>query len=164
MSVPLCVCHSNLQPNRSANFDGILHKYLQFKRTLFSFFLNFALNDVITAFFVISLAALSHIQFLSIFFPIDILCSSANGIVCDCKPVFSINFFSTTWPTKMAKMTGKMKMCVKREKKIISCWYWVLMMDMAIFFSSVASLPREITEKKNDKTLLLFFFSRHYNT
>ena len=96
----------------------------------FLIFWNFWFNDVITAFFVISLAALSRLQFLSNFIQIDILCSSAIGIVWDCKPAFSVNFFNSIWPTKMAKMTVKMKSCVKRKTKhrfvlILRRWRWI---------------------------------------
>ena len=56
--------------------------------------------DVITAILMISIAALSRLQFLSDFLPIDILCSSAQDIDWDCKPVFSVNFFNPIWPIK----------------------------------------------------------------
>ena len=73
------------------------------------------LFDVITNFFVISLAALSRLQFLSNFLQIDIFCSSSIGIVWDFKPAFSVSFFHSIWPTKMAKMTVKMKIFAKRK-------------------------------------------------
>ena len=94
----------------------------------FLIFWKFWLNDVITAFFMISFAALSRLQVHDKFLQIDISCSSAHDIVWDCKSAFSVNFFNPIWPTKMAKMTVKIKICVKLKTKhpfvsILSRWW-----------------------------------------
>ena len=88
---------------------------LNFKMLIFEKIGKNPLFDVITNFFLISLAALSCLQFSSNFLQIDIFCSSAIGIVWDCKSAFSVNFFHSIWPTKMAKMTVKMKLFAKRK-------------------------------------------------
>ena len=94
----------------------------------FLIFWKFWFDDVITAFLMISFTALSRLYFLCIFFLIDILWSSTTDIVWDCKPAFSVNFFNRIWPTKMAKMTVKTKICSKRKTKysfvlILSRWW-----------------------------------------
>ena len=80
----------------------------------FLIFWKFWFDDVITAFLMISFTALSRLQFLCSFPQIDKLGFSAYGIVWDCKPAFSVNSFNSIWPSKMAQMTVKMDICVKR--------------------------------------------------
>ena len=108
------------------NFTQII--LTKFWDDTFLIFWKFCLNDVITAFLMISFAALSCLQFLYDFLQNDILCSSTYCIVCYCKPAFSVDFFNPIWPSKMAKMTVKMKICVKRKTKhcnvLILCHWW----------------------------------------
>ena len=98
---------------------------------------------------MISFAALSRLQVHDKFLQIDIPCSSAHDIVWDCKSAFSVNFFNPIWPTKMAKMTVKINICVKQKNKtLFRVDFELLMTNMAIFSKSVALLPNKITEKK----------------
>ena len=83
----------------------------------FLIFWKFYFNDVITAFLRFSFAALSRLQFLSIFLQNDISCFSAYDFVLDSKPAFSVNIFNSIWPTKIRKMTVKMKIFEKRKTK-----------------------------------------------
>ena len=75
------------------------------------------LCDVITVIFMISYAALSRLYFSRNVLQFDILCSSAYDNVWDCKPTFSVYVFASIWPTKITKMTVKIKICVKRKRK-----------------------------------------------
>ena len=86
------------------------------------------LCDVITVIFITSYAALSSLRFFRNVHQFDILCSSVYDIVWDCKPAFSVNVFNSIWPTKMSKLTVKIKICVKLKTKhrfvsILSRWW-----------------------------------------
>ena len=119
---------------------------------------------------MISFAALSCLQFLYDFLQNDILCSSTYCIVCYCKPAFSVDFFNPIWPSKMPKMTFKMKICVKRKTKqrfvLILSRKWRL---WPLFWSSVTSLTIEITvktvktEKKKENMINDLIYYQHLN-
>ena len=66
------------------------------------------------------------------------------------------------WPTKMAKMTVKIKICVKQKTKKTSFRvdFESLMTNMAIFSRSLALRPCKITEK----TVATVILSLLYNT
>ena len=92
------------------------------------FFFKFYLYDVIKAFLKISFAALLRFLIESNFLQIDILRTLTKDIVWDCKPAFSVDFFNSIWPIKMAKMTVKINFCVKIKTKhcfvLISSRWW----------------------------------------
>ena len=69
------------------------------------------LNDVITAFLMFYDEALSHLQFLCNFLPIDICCSSSHGFVWDCNPAFSVHIFYPKWR-------------LEKQLKIKKKWKW----------------------------------------
>ena len=98
---------------------------------------------------------------MSNFLQIDIFCSSAIGIVWDCKPALSVNFFNSIWPTKVVKMTVKIKICVKRKTKyrfvlILNRWWRI----WPYFFRRLHHFPVK-QRKKNGKNGIL---RRHFNT
>ena len=74
----------------------------------------------------------------------------AKDIVRDCKPTFSVDFFNSIWPIKMAKMTVKINICVKIKTKhffvLISSRWWRIWP----YFTPLALLPSKITEKNGE--------------
>ena len=76
------------------------------------------LNDVITAFLMFYDEALSHLQFLCNFLPIDICCSSSHGFVWDCNPAFSVHIFYPKWRLEKQLKIKKNESDVKFTKNM----------------------------------------------